>query len=248
MKKTLALSTAVLAAAATFSLAKNQPDAAAPADANQAQRQPQQQQQENQNQEQEFIKHASSDNQFEIQAGEFVAQSAQDQQVKQLGQRLAQDHQKAQQQLQKIAQQMRVEGSDQLTPVDQAKLEELKKKQGQDLERCFAFMQVGGHETDLLSYRWQSEHAADPQLKQYAQQQISVLEEHLHMARQAAEQFVPEARTAGERIRGAARDAAGTLDRGARDVTGSRHQGTSGTSGTTGGNDASGGASPGVNR
>lgn len=179
------------------------------------------QQQEDKTHEQHFIQMASSDNNFEVQLGQLVQQKAQDQKIKELAQRMVQDHQKAEQQLRQVAQQMGVNLTDQLSPVHQAMLQEFQKKDGQALERAFAFDQVGDHHKDILKYQWQAEHAQDAQLKQYAQQQIPTLREHLQLAEQCAEQFVPEARTASGTIR--AESPAGS--------TGT----SSGTSGTTGG-------------
>ena len=188
MKKTFAYSAAIIAALATGALAQRQ-------NANEPQENPQQEQQE-------FVKEAASGNQMEIQEGQLAEQRAQDPQVKQLAQRLVEDHQKAQQQLQQVAQQLGVTISEQLMPVHQAMLQSIQRKQGRDFERCFSFGQVADHTKDILEYQYAAEHAQNQQLKQYAQQQIPTLREHLHMARQAAEVFVPEARTAGERIRG----------------------------------------------
>ena len=178
-------------------------------------------QQEDKTHEQHFIQMASSGNNFEVQLGQLVQQKAQDQRIKEFAQRLVQDHQKAEQQLRQIAQQMGVSLTDQLSPVHQAMLQEFQKKDGQALERAFAFDQVGDHHKDILKYQWQAEHAQDAQLKQYAQQQIPTLREHLQLAEQCAEQFVPEARTASGTIRG-------------ESSTGSTgtSSGTSGTSGT----------------
>ena len=81
-------------------------------------------------------------------------------------------------------------------------LQELQQKQGPALERVFIFGIVGDYEKDLLVAQWQAEHEQNPQLKQYAQQQIPVLEEHLRLARQCAEQWVSQAPQAGERMRG----------------------------------------------
>jgi len=151
---------------------------------------------------QKCIREAASDNQFEIQAGQFVAEKAQNPQVKQLAQKLVQDHQRAQQQLQQIGGRENATAQGQLMPVQQAKLEALRQKQGEELETSFVFDSVGDHEKDVLKAQWQAQHEKNPQLQQYAQQQIPVLEEHLRMARMAAEQFVPQARQAGERMRG----------------------------------------------
>jgi len=181
---------------------------------------------------QKSIRHAASDNQFEIQVGQMVQERAQNPQVKQLAQRLVQDHQRAQQQLQQVAQQANVTISDQLMPVQQAMLQEMQQKQGQELERAFTFHQVGGHEKDILMAQWAASHEQNQQFQQYARQQIPVLEEHLKMARMAAGQFVPEAREAGERIRGnTERNSSGTT--GADHANDADHA-TSGTNRTSG--------------
>ena len=195
MRKPIVLSATFLTAIASIALAQQ-------AQNERAQQQQQAQQQDPQMEQQEYVRHCASDNQFEIQASQFVEQRTQDQQIKQVAQRFAQDHQRAQQQLQQVAQQLNIQITDQLLPVQQAKLEELQKKQGQSLDREFVFGQVADHHKDILENEYQSAHAENPQIKQFAQQQVPVLREHLRLAMQAAEQYVPEAREAGERIRG----------------------------------------------
>ena len=197
MNKLAYFSAAVLASLACVSLAQNDPAA------NQRQQsQPQDQAGQRQDPDQMFVRHAADDNQFEIQLAQFVEQRSQDQQVKKLAQQIIQDHQQAQQQLRQVAQSMNVQISDQLMPVHQAMLEEFQKKQGEMLDRAYTFDQVGDHMKDLLKYRYEAQHAQNPQLKQYAEQTVRPLEHHLEMARTTAEQWVPEARTAGEHIRG----------------------------------------------
>ena len=201
MRKSIAVSALALAGFASLSVAQTQLNQSTQNRLNQAQQLPQQEEQGPQHV-QKCIREASSDNLYEIQAGQFIEQRAQDPQVKQLAQKLIQDHQQAEQQLQQAAQQLGIQVSQQLSPVHQAKLQELEQKQGPALERTFVFGTVGGHETDILTAQWQAEHEQAPQLKQYAQQQIPVLEEHLRMARQVADQWVPQAHQAGEHMRG----------------------------------------------
>ena len=99
-------------------------------------------------------------NQFEIQAGQLGQDRAQTQQVKDLAMHLAQDHQKAQQALQEACKgDASVSSNAELNAVQQAKLQELQKKQGEDFDRCFAFGMVADHEHDLYVYRWQADHA-----------------------------------------------------------------------------------------
>lgn len=227
MKKYIALSTAVLAATFTFAPLAGAQQAGNENAAQQQEQRAQQQEQRAQQQEQNaqqaargaeqegrdaaeqkmspdqrFIKEAAADNQFEIQTGQYVAQQAQDPQVKQLAERLVQDHQRAQQQLQQIAQGMNMQLPERLEEWQQAKLQAMQHKHGQHLEIHFAFGQVGGHMTDILNYQYEAEHGQNAQVKQFAEQTIPVLQEHLQLAQQAAAQWVPQARTAGERERG----------------------------------------------
>jgi predicted outer membrane protein len=224
MKKSIALSAAVLAATFTFCPISRAADDAAADQARQsaqqagrdardaaqgAQQRAQQgaagirgEDAEQRNPDQRFIREASADNQFEIQQGQAIGEQAQNPQVKQLAQMIVQDHQQAQQQLQQVAQQMNMEVPTQLEQWQQDKLQAMQQKHGEHVERAFTFGQVGAHHIDILKYRYAAEHAQNPQLKQYAQQTVSTLEKHLRMAEEAAEQWVPEARTAGERMRG----------------------------------------------
>lgn len=234
MKKCIALSTAVLAA--TFAFAPL-------AGAQQAGRENGQaaEGQENQgNFDQHFVKNASADNLFEVQAGQFVEQHAQNQQVKQLAQRLVQDHQRAQQQLEQAARQANIQVPSQLEQWQQAKLQMMQqmaeKHPGEIVDSSFAFDQVGAHRTDILCYQFEADHTQNAQLKEYAQQTIPVLQEHLQMAEQAAEQWVPQARTAGEHIQGNSGANENNAPSSAKGGSGTNEQGTPSGGGNQGTN------------
>src|SRR5688572_10334373 len=174
--------------------------------------------------EQDWIKHAMSGNQFEIQLGQLVSQKAQDPQAKQFAQRLVQDHQKAADQLRQVAQQMNVQASDDLMPAHQAKLQEFQQKDAKQLELALIFDQVGHHTKDVLEYQFVAQNAQNPQLKQFAQQTVPHLRQHLQMAMSIAPVSIgADARTAGELI-----PPAGGSDHGA---TGSGSGHTGGTGG-----------------
>jgi putative membrane protein len=195
----------------------------------------QQHQQMQQSEEKKFIEHVSSGNNFEIQLSQFVEQHSQDQQVKQLAQRLAQDHQQAEQQLKQVAQKMNVNLSDQLMPPQQAELQALQKKQGAELDRAFIFCNAGDHYKDVMIYSWAAKAAQDAQLKQYCEQTLPKLRQHLQQVDQVAEAVlgVNEAQTAGERIPGETNTGANTNRPGS--TSGTQTPGsTSGTSGTSG--------------
>ena len=243
MKRIVALSTGVLAAAFAFApLApgQQQPAREPRADAAQEAQREQAGEQGQMNADQAFAREAAADNQIEIQEAQFVAQNGQNQQVKQLAEALVQDHQQAQQQLEQAARQGQLQLPSSLEEWQQAKLQHVQKHRGEALDRMFTFGTVGGHITDLLKYRYEAENGQNEQLKQYAQQQIPVLERHLKQAREAAEQWVPEARTAGEHIRGNQENDA---LRGTNGTPNDTPAGTRNQPGSTGG-----GANQGINR
>jgi putative membrane protein len=176
--------------------------------------------------EQDWVKHAYSGNQFEVQLGQLVNDKAQDPQIKRIAQRLVDDHRQANEQLKQVAQQMNVQISEELTPVHQAKLQHYQQKQGNQLELGFLFDQIGHHTKDVLEYQFVAQNAQNPQLKQYAAQCVPKLRDHAQMLMQIAP--VGEARTAGERI-----PPVGGSDRGTRGTGGTGGSGD--TTGTGGG-------------
>jgi len=202
-----------------------------------------------QHDEKKFVEHAASGNQFEIQLSQFVQQQAQDPQVKQLAQKLAQDHQQAQQQLKQAAQAMGVTVQDQLMPAHQAKLHEMQKKQGAELERAYLFCNVGDHHKDIMVYSWEAKNAQNPQLKQYCEQTLQHLRQHMQQVDQvaAAVTGINEAQTASERIPADATHSGSDHSTG-HTGAGSSGAGSSSSGGGTSGSSNSNSGSNGVSR
>jgi putative membrane protein len=213
----------------------------------------------------EFVQNLASTNQFEIQAGQFIQQHAQDQQIKDYAQKMIDDHQKAADQLKSIAEKIGADvSSQQLNAVHQAKLAELQKKQGEDLEKCYIFGQAGMHLTDVLAVKYQSQNASDPQLKQFLTQLEPKLRHHLQeaiqlsggdMARMASERMEGGHMRHGEKGASVSGDATGqgqsgqlnstggsnsSSGTGSSGVSGQSSGGTSGASGTSGSSSGAG--------
>ena len=182
-----------------------------------------------------FVEAASCGNNLEIQLSQFVEQHSQDPQVKQLAQKLIQDHQQAQQQLKQVAQAIGAQVEDQLKPAAQAKLQEMQKKQGAELDRAFIFCNVGDHHKDIMEYQWEARNAQNPQLKQYCEQTLSHLREHLQQVDQVAMGVtgINEAQTASERLPGAGLHDHNTTGTPGNSTNGGNNSGT-GTGGTSG--------------
>jgi len=148
-----------------------------------------------------FVMHAIGDNTTEIQLAKIVAEKTQDPQVKQFAQMLVQDHTKAVTELRDLAQQKGFTIPAQTNELETAKIAMAEKSSGPDLDRHFVFGMVGGHVTNILAYRNADELATDPQLKQWIEQTVPVLREHLRMAKELAGGG-PEETTAGAHLEG----------------------------------------------
>jgi len=139
-------------------------------------------------------------NNFEIQAGQLAQEKAQSDEIKQFAKMMVDDHTKAQQQLQQIAQQKGWQFSQQLMPVHRAMLDELNKLDGQEFERAYLYGQVAGHTKVALGLRDGKTEFQDPNLRQYAATIFPKVQQHLQHAQRLAN--ADEAITAGARISG----------------------------------------------
>ena len=157
----------------------------------------------------EFVEHAAQINLFEVQAGELVQQKAQNPQIKQFAQRVAQAHQQAQQRLEQAAQQAGIDMPDSLSGVAQARLEHLQEIEGPLLDAHYIFDEAGMHLMAVHMFACAEQHMEDQGLKQYAQQVLPTLQQHLWTSQQLASQISgfdgmgggPGARTAGAEMR-----------------------------------------------
>ena len=201
-----------------------------------------------QNTDQKFVECAAGMDQFEIQAAKLAERQAEDDQIKQFARQIIQDHQQSSQALQQAAQQAGIQVSQQLKPVQQAMLQDLQQLQGRDFDRAWLYGNVAGHTIAVLKFRDAAKESQNEQLKEFAQQTLPKLQQHLQKAQEMA-QF-DTAQQAGARER--AIDRPGTdrssdrsrssLDRSGSDTTGRDTQNRPGA----GTNDAGTGAGTGT--
>jgi putative membrane protein len=127
----------------------------------------------------ETIKALNSANEFEIQLSQHAQQNGQDPQVKQLAQQMVRDHQQAKQQLQQLAQRKNVQLDSKLMEHHQAQLDHFKSKRGAELDAMYAFHEAGDHMHNVLKHQYLSTNAQDQDLRQFAQQMLPTLQQHL---------------------------------------------------------------------
>lgn len=133
-------------------------------------------------QEQSFLKESAQAGLMEVQMGRLAAQKGQSQQVRQLGQKLVQDHGKANQELKLLAAQKQVTLPTDIKTEHQAMLSHLKSLEGAEFDKEFKKHALQHHQEDIEKFQTASQTAADSDVKAFAQKTLPVLLEHLKMA------------------------------------------------------------------
>src|SRR5215212_9607962 len=141
----------------------------------------------------EFVTKAASSSLFEIQSSQSALQKSQNNQVRDFAQKMIEDHTKASDQLKAAAQGQTVP----TTPdVEHAQmLQQLNGANGVDFDRRYVQLQLTGHQEAIALFDRYAQNGDNPQLKQFAQQTLPDLREHLQMAQQLRS-ALPPAQTA----------------------------------------------------
>ena len=135
---------------------------------------------------QAFIKKAAVGGLAEVQLGKLAVEHAASPDVKQFGQRMVGDHDKANRELMAMAEQ---KGSAVPTALDRKHrqtADRLGKLHGAAFDRAYIQEMVKDHEQDVRLFRTEAQQGTDPELKRWAATTLPTLEEHLTMARNLA--------------------------------------------------------------
>lgn len=131
-----------------------------------------------------FIEHAAQDGRAEVELGRLAEQRASSPDVKAFGRRLVEDHGKANRQLMTIAQSADVAPPKGLDKEQRALHARLEKLSGPAFDRAFIASQVEDHTKDIRYFGQEAKKLENPQLQNFAQQTMPVLEQHLRLAEQ----------------------------------------------------------------
>ncbi|HZR67370.1 MAG TPA: DUF4142 domain-containing protein [Terriglobales bacterium] len=134
----------------------------------------------------QFIKKAAEGGMAEVELGKLATEKASSPDVKQFGQRMVDDHSKANDQLKQIASEKGVTVPDKLSAKDAATKARLEKLSGDSFDRAYMKDMVTDHTKDVSEFRTESKTAKDSDLKSFASQTLPTLEEHLKQAKSIA--------------------------------------------------------------
>jgi putative membrane protein len=133
-----------------------------------------------------FIKKAAEGGLAEVELGKLATEKAASPEVKQFGQRMVEDHSKANEQLKQVASEKGVAVPEKLSPKDAATKARLEKLSGKAFDRAYMHDMVVDHTKDVSEFRMEAKNAKDPDVKNFASQTLPVIEDHLKQAKSIA--------------------------------------------------------------
>jgi putative membrane protein len=128
-----------------------------------------------------FIKEAAVGGMEEVSLGQLAAQKATDPDVKNFGQKMVDDHSKANDQLKQLASQKGVTVASALPASKQKEVDQLSKLSGAAFDKKYVSMMVQDHKKDVAEFKKQSAKAKDSDLKSFASTTLPTLQDHLKM-------------------------------------------------------------------
>ena len=146
-----------------------------------------------------FIEEAAQGGMAEVELGKLAQQKAASDQVKQFGKKMADDHQKANEQLKKIAADKGVNLPADPSSSERREYDKLQKKSGADFDREYMKEMVSDHKKDVKDFESAAKSANDPDIKNFASTTLPTLHQHLDLAQQTENVAKSEGKTSSSK-------------------------------------------------
>jgi putative membrane protein len=134
-------------------------------------------------QDRDFIMEAAMGGLMEVELGRVAADKGMSAEVKQFGQRMVDDHSKANSELMSLASSKGITLPTALDEKHQKEVTKLSAMSGAELDRAYSKMMLSDHTKDVAAFEKQSTRGADADLKAFAAKTLPTLQEHLQMAK-----------------------------------------------------------------
>ena len=139
---------------------------------------------------QHFVKSAAQGGMAEVQLGQLAVEKASNPEVKKFGQRMVDDHSKANEQLKQVASEKNITLPETLNAKDEATKQKLSALSGEQFDRAYMSDMVKDHTQDVAEFRKESNGGQDEAVKNFASTTLPTLESHLKEARQIEPQVM----------------------------------------------------------
>jgi putative membrane protein len=132
--------------------------------------------------EQKFVSEALKHGMAEVELGKLASEKASNEAVKQFGQKMADDHGKAGEELKKIAQDKGVTPPTEMDGKHKRLHDRLSKLSGAQFDRAYMDEMVKEHRNDVKEFQREANRAKDTDVKGFASKTLPTLQEHLKQA------------------------------------------------------------------
>lgn len=133
-----------------------------------------------------FVRDAAQGGMAEVELGKMATEKASNPEVKKFGQRMVDDHSKANDQLKQVASSQGITLPEKLSAKDEMTKEHLSKLSGEQFDKAYMSDMVKDHTQDVAEFQRESNSGADPDVKNFAAQTLPTLRDHLREAKQIA--------------------------------------------------------------
>lgn len=148
-------------------------------------------------QEAQFVKEAGHGGSAEVALGKLAVQKAENQQVKDFGQRMIDDHGKANEGLEHAARQQGLEVPQQPTKSQQDTYKRLSRLSGREFDKQYMRVMLTDHADDAAKFQHYTQTGPNDPVKDWASQTLGIINEHQEMARNTAHDLGIDTETKG---------------------------------------------------
>jgi putative membrane protein len=128
-----------------------------------------------------FMMDAAMGGMEEVEMGRLAASNATDADVKAFGQKMVDDHTKANDQLKQVAQTKGVTLPTDMNKSQHSDMDKLSKMTGADFDHAYVKMMVKDHKKDVADFSKESKSGSDSDVKSFASTTLPTLQDHLKM-------------------------------------------------------------------
>jgi len=130
-----------------------------------------------------FAKEAAVSGLVEVELGKLATQKGSKEEIKQFGEKLADDHSKANEQLKRVAGKENIQVPDALDSKHQSQIDKLAKLDGEDFDKAFLKDQVKDRQATVRDFSSEAQSGTDPELRTFASNMLPTLQQQLQLAK-----------------------------------------------------------------
>jgi len=129
-----------------------------------------------------FVMEAAEGGMAEVEMGKLAVDKASSPEVKSFGQKMVDDHSKANDELKQVASQKGITLPAGPSAAHKAKMDKMSKMSGPAFDKAYMDDMVADHKEDVAAFQKEARSGKDPDVQSFASKTLPTLQEHLKMA------------------------------------------------------------------